>query len=350
MALARWQRTIVDDAGDVVPSASVEVRKESDNSLATIYSDRLGTTPLANPFTADAEGFAAFHAVGGAYKVTATSGAFSREWRYVPLGTAAERDAASFVDHGYITPLIPNVLTGLTLSNNGTDIANDIDIAAGFAADSTNVTIMQLSAALTKRLDAAWVVGNGNGGLDTGSVGDNTYHVFLIQRLDTGVVDVLFSLSATAPTMPPNYTLFRRIGSIVRQDSAIVPFWQDGDIFQWQGGFQDQTLTGQSIDIAWALIDLTVPVGIRVEPILTGQMLKDTLGTATCLIGDARDTGQDNAVFLYQFDLDEEQIGFNLKGGLFTNISGQIFLSLAIFAGTVTGGIVTRGWIDTRGK
>ncbi|MBD9456007.1 hypothetical protein IB244_31560, partial [Rhizobium sp. RHZ02] len=99
---------------------------------------------------------------------------------------------------------IQGALYGLTLSNNAGDATNDIDIAVGMATtdSTTDPRTMALASALTKRLDAAWAVGTNQGGLDTGSVGDNTYHVFLIQRSDTGVVDVLFSLSATSPTMP----------------------------------------------------------------------------------------------------------------------------------------------------
>lgn len=101
MVLARWQATIVDDAGDVQSAASVEVRHETGGApLAVIYSDRAGATPISNPLTADADGFAAFHVPGGAYKITATKGAFSREWRYVGIGLSSESDAP-IVDVSY---------------------------------------------------------------------------------------------------------------------------------------------------------------------------------------------------------------------------------------------------------
>ena len=63
---------------------------------------------------------------------------------------------------------------------------------------------------------------------------DTWYHVWLIKRADTGVVDALFSLSATAPTMPANYTRQppRRFGpdQWVRQHHA---FEQISDEFEW---------------------------------------------------------------------------------------------------------------------
>jgi hypothetical protein len=98
MPLARWQATIVDDAGNIQTAASIEVRGETPGSpLASIFSDRDGLTPLGNPFLSDGEGFAAFHVAGGAYRITATKGAFSRIWRYVGIGTAQESDAAGQV-------------------------------------------------------------------------------------------------------------------------------------------------------------------------------------------------------------------------------------------------------------
>jgi hypothetical protein len=112
-------------------------------------------------------------------------------------------------------------LFGLTLTNNATDATNDIDVAAGDAAtDATAPVLMTLSSTFTKRLDAAWAVGTGNGGLDTGSVANGTYYVFLIQRSDTLGTDVLFSTSSTSPTMPTSYDRKRLIGSVVRASAA----------------------------------------------------------------------------------------------------------------------------------
>jgi hypothetical protein len=93
MTMARWQATITDARGNVVPGASVEVRRESAGMpLAALYSDRDGTTPLGNPFTTGSDGAAAFHAAGGAFQIVATAGAFSRTWRYVPVGLGGEND------------------------------------------------------------------------------------------------------------------------------------------------------------------------------------------------------------------------------------------------------------------
>lgn len=101
MSLARWQATITDEAGNIVPSAQVTVRAEIAGSpLARLYTDRAGTVAAANPITADADGFVYFHVTGGAYRITATKGAFSREWRYVGIGRNAESDLAGLRPQG----------------------------------------------------------------------------------------------------------------------------------------------------------------------------------------------------------------------------------------------------------
>lgn len=101
MAYARWQATITDEAGNIVPSAQVTVRAEVAGSpLARLYTDRAGTVQAANPITADANGFVYFHVTGGAYRITATKGAFSREWRYVGIGRNAESDLAGLRPQG----------------------------------------------------------------------------------------------------------------------------------------------------------------------------------------------------------------------------------------------------------
>jgi hypothetical protein len=129
-------------------------------------------------------------------------------------------------------------ITGLAYSNNGSDATNDIDIAAGGCMDATGAYWMSRAASITKRLDAAWAVGTNQGGLDTGSIANNDYYIWQIARSDTGVVDVLFSTSNTAPTMPSNYDYKRLIGWFKRVSAAIVAFktWQTaggGIAFRW---------------------------------------------------------------------------------------------------------------------
>ncbi|WP_036010777.1 hypothetical protein [Bradyrhizobium yuanmingense] len=95
MSFARYDLTATDNQGNVIAGASVEVRGEIPGQpLATLYSDRAGTTPIANPTTTDANGDAGFYIVGGFYQITATSGLLTKTRRYVGIGLAQGSDAA----------------------------------------------------------------------------------------------------------------------------------------------------------------------------------------------------------------------------------------------------------------
>lgn len=97
-------------------------------------------------------------------------------------------------------------LFGLTATTNSGTPNTNIDIAVGVAATyNTPYTLITLASAITKNTNNSWAVGTGNGSLDTGAIANSTYYGYLIQRSDTGVVDVLTSLSSTSPTMPANY-------------------------------------------------------------------------------------------------------------------------------------------------
>lgn len=151
-----------------------------------------------------------------------------------PSGSPLDRKVTSLNIQRYL-PMGQNAITGLKLSNNGSDANNDIDIAVGRVVAGTGDYNLILTSALTKQLDATWAVGTNQGGLDTGSKANSTwYHMWGIGRVDTHVVDVLFSTSATAPTMPTNYTKKRRIGAVKTNSSGnILAFVQYDDTFLW---------------------------------------------------------------------------------------------------------------------
>lgn len=240
---------------------------------------------------------------------------------------------------------------GLTLSNDSVDATNDIDIAAGRATDNQSGIVMVLATALIKQLDAAWAVGTNQGCLDTGTVGNNTYHLFLIQRSDTEVEDVLCSLSATSPTMPANYDRKRRIGSIVRSAGAILPFVQHGNYFDWASPVNDLNVT--STGTTAVTRTLTLPVGIKIRARFTF---------------DIDDAGTSNVIFAYASSLDQTDVAastsaFNLFIGLgsatrnnsselnvWTNTSAQIRTRASASAPGIAQRITTLGWMDMRGQ
>ena len=171
---------------------------------------------------------------------------------------AAAGGSTSYIYRGHIS--------GLVMANNGTTPTTDIDITVGEATDTTVADVMALASTLTKRLSTAWAVGSGNGGLDTGSVATSTwYYVWLIKRSDTGVVDALFSTSASAPTMPANYNRKRLIGA-VRTDSS-------GNIRT----FVAYETAGGGLDVLWS----SPPLDINLANTLTTSRRTDVLTVPT---------------------------------------------------------------------
>jgi hypothetical protein len=127
MALARFQRTLTDASGNVVSGATVTVRAQETNSLASLFSDREGDTAIGNPLTTGSDGLIAFHAVGGAYKITAVKDSFSVEWTFVGVGTAQEYDIGDFLVIPAQDGQILANLSGETGDAAGEDLSDVLD-------------------------------------------------------------------------------------------------------------------------------------------------------------------------------------------------------------------------------
>jgi len=245
---------------------------------------------------------------------------------------------------------LQGAIGGVGLSNDSGSPNTVLDIAAGSATASSSAYIMTLSGAYTKST-AAWAVGSGNGALDTGSVAASTwYHVFLIARSDTGVVDILFSINATAPTMPTSYSYKRRLGSFRTDASShILAFTQHGDEFDWTKPTTDQN----AVDIAFTLNTLTlasVPTGVVVNALFVANISKSS-ATPSAAIIPLTETGTTTwNMPPGRYNLTVEVAGGNAVGefNIPTNANQQIGAYAS--GGDVVLNVVTHGWIDTRGK
>jgi hypothetical protein len=243
-----------------------------------------------------------------------------------------------------------NYLSGLTLSTAGS--SSTFSVAPGIAADKANADLMRLVASINKTT-ASWAVGTGNGALDTGAVTATPtwYHVHLIKRLDTGVVDVLFSQSATAPTLPTNYTLFRRIGSMKTNGSAQWTFFnQVGDEFLWDVPPLDVSASAIAANTN-TNYTLSVPPGVNVLANYTADIntasnsLVGILFSCPDITSSPASTGSMSiGVAIGAAAQAHRAFGAILTR---TNTSAQV-RGNAFVASTLS--IKTQGWTDTRGK
>ncbi len=251
-------------------------------------------------------------------------------------------------------PAIRSYLSGCTLSTAGNSAT--MSIAAGLAVDTTSVSAMVLAA--IAKTTSAWAVGTGNGGkLSAAAIANSTwYHFYVIQRVDTGVVDVGFDVSATAPTMPTNYTLFRRIGSGKTDGSAKwTLFLQDGDEFKWDVPILDISDTNPGTSAITKT--LTVPTGVRVKAMFNAAVFSLTTGQNAWLISDLSETDKAPSLTvaplgtIYTNDNAASAGGSGSQGSCWTNTSAQVRVRLGAASGANDSTyLATYGWSDRRGR
>jgi hypothetical protein len=223
-------------------------------------------------------------------------------------------------------------------------------ISLGSATDSTGVDTMVLSSGISKTT-ASWAVGTGVGGLDTGTIANNTwYHFYLIKRTDTGVVDMVFSTNATLPTLPTSYTEYRRIGSDKTDGSGNwVKMSQVGNMFLWDVAVKDVDVTNPGTSAV--LRTLSTPLGINTVAILSCGTLPvaNNFGLAV----SSPDVSDQQA----QAPATSAVTGFSSVSGLGagwtfsqeqvrTNTSSQIRTRINASGAGDGVCIITRGWID----
>lgn len=239
-------------------------------------------------------------------------------------------------------------LSGLGLATAGSSAT--FSIAPGQATDSTNISVMALPTSYTKTT-AAWVIGTAMGSLDTGAIANNTwYHVFLIQRTDTGVVDILISLSATSPLLPAFYTIFRRIGSMKTDGSAHwTAFIQNGDTFLWLVAFADFGGAGPTTS---TLFTLTTPPGVKTVAI-TNVVAYNVGGSGVGygLAFSPDQTPVTASISDANFSWISSDSAASATINVWTDISSNIYVSTSGWSGGVfTLNLLTQGWVDRRGR
>lgn len=236
---------------------------------------------------------------------------------------------------------------GLTISRNNSQPNTRLDIGSGRAVIQAVNGLRHIAinlSAFTKRLDAAWTTGNGNGGRLTASIENNaTYHVFLLRNDATGAIDFGLDTSVSGANRPAGWSS-RIIGSWLTDGSGnLRNIIQVGDLFELApSGSSDLSLTPNYSTSNSNLQTVSVPAGISVEGIFRAGASHASDPTAPLLIGTPG--GVITAPFVVMV------VGaFNVQVlRIRTNTTRQI-----VFYAGVAGTIVfldTLGWYHPRGS
>lgn len=159
MTLYRWQATITDEFGNVMPGAQVTVRSEASGLLPSLFADKAGTEPLGNPFTIDTEGngAAAFYVAAGFYEITATLGTLIAEAQDANVGAmnVAVYDPGGVEADGFDSTNIryDNTASGLT----ATTVQGAVDEVKALVTFTGALPVLASGAALpTSNIGPIW--------------------------------------------------------------------------------------------------------------------------------------------------------------------------------------------------
>lgn len=258
-------------------------------------------------------------------------------------------------------------LTGLTMSNNGTDAEHDIDVAVGSCMDSANGALLQnTTAGFTKQIDNAWAAGDGSGGFPSAggsglTLSSNTAYAFFIIGKTDGTIDFGFDTNLDASVLlnadnagGSSFTLYRRIGWVLTDGSSnIYKFKQDGDLFTYDAPIAD--FSGATNSGTTDTKTMTAPPST--EAILSVTLSNANSGSSNTEYIKTRHTSHTSAA--------ADATDFDILAGRATtsyvwNGSGQVRqmldsskqmkLSVSNANSNCTYTILVCGWYDTRGK
>lgn len=186
--------------------------------------------------------------------------------------------------------------TGLLISNNSGDATNDIDIAVGSIMDTNLAYRMNLTSAFTKRIDATFSAGTGNGGCASGNhpvANDTWLGIFLVSKsTNTSDSDIVFAttkaLALASTGVTGVYDICRLIGYVRRGTAANLLILANGKDCKILDVMIENTTTASTAGVA---VTVTVPpyqVGIIKYNILVSD--NDTSATGSGILTQVAQT------------------------------------------------------------
>lgn len=199
MARSGYRNWAADATGAIVPSAAVELRRDADNSLATLHTAATGGTTKSNPFNAETDGSFEFYVEPDRYNlligsgasqetipldlvdaraintfasrsdfVTAVSGGFAAAdgsiaiadgmWYEAESGATDISDLAGWVPHGAIYPdhFASNATPGTTNMHDAIEAADTYAAANVGSVVLFRDTAYRINATVSKAVDTVW--------------------------------------------------------------------------------------------------------------------------------------------------------------------------------------------------
>jgi hypothetical protein len=244
-----------------------------------------------------------------------------------------------------------NYLSNSITISNGTDADHDIDFTAGnFNFDDGSG--QAVATALTKQIDASWVVGDNVGGLDTGTVAaDTTYYLFAIYNPTSTISDYLFSTSATSPTLPSGYTKKKRIASLLADGAGNI---RSGNYTFFNGGYKfwlknktSSDYVGNNPGTSRITVPLLIPPISNIEAIFSFSYEHNgSTGNDYVIIRSEIDSDSSPSASNYDFRKNGDTDNFDSPTEFLPCTAGNITYRLSFSNVNVSVIIKTRGWIE----
>ncbi len=205
------------------------------------------------------------------------------------------------------------------IPSNGTDATNDINFSIGVKRDSTNVYSIDASTAFTKRADATWASGTGNGGMAAGVAftADTDRHWHLLGKsTDPTAFDYVCDSSVTcangladAAVVAAGFNIYKRVSTLrviagpawplftAREIGiGVIEYLLKTVIFELTKNWAGADDAAQTGTLAF------VPGGVQVEAILGVVFFDNTASALSSLLItslDQTDTAADGSLAAY---------------------------------------------------
>lgn len=227
-------------------------------------------------------------------------------WQIVDDGLAATSIASAYAP---LSAVSLSGYSGLKISTLGAS-----NYISTITANSIVLTTAGGAAYVAKSVNVSPNINtSGANGLDTGTRAASTwYHVYVIYNPTTNTTAGLFSLSATAPTLPSGYTYYARVGAVLTDASGskyLMQTLQTGRRVRYviTAGTNTAALP-QMAGGASAVGSVSTPTWVAVG---TGPFVPPTADTIVLIIGG---TGGANG---------QSMVAPNNAYGAYTNVSNQ---------------------------